>query len=1054
MSVLHSSLRSQLEKTVVAARETAESAAKASLHRLAVDRDEPLALMTPEDKALRRNLRAKLRQLGDFGELVTECAYEHWHQMLFARFLADNQLLMHPGGVAVTLAECQDLSVAEGVADGWTLAATYASRLLPQIFRPDDPLLQVVLSPESQQALEQCLTDLPVAVFIADDSLGWVYQFWQTRRKEEVNRSEAKIDGRTIAPVTQLFTEAYMVQFLLQNTVGAWWVARHPSALPPVTMEYLRLLDDGSPAAGTFPGWPDTIRELRIMDPCCGSGHFLVAAFKLLVALRMAEEGLQEREAGDAVLKDNLFGLEIDQRCTQIAAFALALAAWKGGGYRQLPLLNIACSGTPVGSKLETWLALANGDDRLRMGMTQLYSLFQKAPDLGSLIDPQQRDEGALFTAEFHELQPLLEKVLQKEKVQQDDDLRISGVSAWGLARAAELLAGKYHLVITNVPYLQRSKQAKVLYEFCECYYPDAKADIATVFLERCLALCKMGGTSALVVQQYFLFLGTYRKYRIKLLHNSTWNALIRLGPGAFETISGEVVNVALVIMSNLKEAGTNSFQYIDVSGTKKINQKISYLKSEQLFTLNQSEQLKNPNARILKEAISERKLLGEFARPTEGLSTGDGDRYIQKFWEHPYLSGDWTYFQSAPMLQKPYNGLTDILFWQQGKGSLIESQCARIQGFYAWQKKGIIVARVGSLRASLYMGNLFDKNSIVITPFNDEITLALWAFVNSRQFIQRVRMLDKKTYVTTSVFSEIPFELEYWQQMAKEIGHLPELSSDDPTQWLFKGDPVNSTAPLQVAVSRILGYQWPEQRSDALENYICKDGVACLQALAGEPPVAERLRSLLAASYGADWSAAKLEELLAAVDYSGRSLDEWLRDGFFAQHCRLFHQRPFIWHIWDGRRDGFAALVNYHKLDKRLLERLTYTYLGDWIVRQQYSVAQGEGGSDARLLAAQQLQDKLKLILEGAHPYDIFVRWKPLAGQPIGWEPDLNDGVRLNIRPFMTANILRTKPNINWNKDRGKNPPGSPWGEERLNDRHCYVDDKMAARQEAGILS
>ncbi len=155
MSVLHSSLRSQLEKTVVAARETAESAAKASLQRLAVDRDMPFAALTLEEKALRRVLRAKLQQSGDFGELVAECAYEHWHQMLFARFLADNQLLMHPGGVAVTLAECQDLAMAEGAADGWTLAATYASRLLPQIFRPDDPLLQVVFAPESQQALEK-----------------------------------------------------------------------------------------------------------------------------------------------------------------------------------------------------------------------------------------------------------------------------------------------------------------------------------------------------------------------------------------------------------------------------------------------------------------------------------------------------------------------------------------------------------------------------------------------------------------------------------------------------------------------------------------------------------------------------------------------------------------------------------------------------------------------------------------------------------------------------------------------------------------------------------
>ena len=122
--------------------------------------------------------------------------------------------------------------------------------------------------------------------------------------------------------------------------------------------------------------------------------------------------------------------------------------------------------------------------------------------------------------------------------------------------------------------------------------------------------------------------------------------------------------------------------------------------------------------------------------------------------------------------------------------------------------------------------------------------------------------------------------------------------------------------------------------------------------------------------------------------------------------------------------------------------------------------MANNESGADDRLLKAQQLQDKLKLILEGeGHPdpdlekswgYDIFVRWKPLEQQPIGWNPDLNDGVRLNIRPFMEADILRKRPNIKWGVDRGKNPPGSPWGEERNNDRHLTLAEKRAAREGA----
>jgi hypothetical protein len=182
--------------------------------------------------------------------------------------------------------------------------------------------------------------------------------------------------------------------------------------------------------------------------------------------------------------------------------------------------------------------------------------------------------------------------------------------------------------------------------------------------------------------------------------------------------------------------------------------------------------------------------------------------------------------------------------------------------------------------------------------------------------------------------------------------------------------------------------------------------------------------------------------------------MEDWLRNGLAEQHGKLFAQRPFIWQLWDGRKDGFSALVNYHKLDRSLLEKLIYTYLGDWITQQEKS---SEGGSDARLTAARDLQRRLKLISEGEPPYDIFVRWKSLAQQPIGWEPDLNDGVRLNIRPFIEAGVLRKNPTVNWKKDRGTDPVSAPWfatfNGERINDHHLTLAEKRTARQAKGNL-
>lgn len=310
----------------------------------------------------------------------------------------------------------------------------------------------------------------------------------------------------------------------------------------------------------------------------------------------------------------------------------------------------------------------------------------------------------------------------------------------------------------------------------------------------------------------------------------------------------------------------------------------------------------------------------------------------------------------------------------------------------------------------------------------------------------------------------------------------VPRISCEDPTQLAFHGHPQRSTEPLQVAVIRLLGYRWSAEtdadmeladearalveQSQTLLSHADKDGIVCIPPVGGEKAAADRLLNLLAAAYGEYWNNSVLTQLLASASHAGKTLESWLREKFFAQHCELFQQRPFIWHIWDGLRDGFAALVNYHRLDTKALEALIYTYLGNWISRQTQDVAAGVEGAQEKLDAAQALKQKLELILKGEQPHDIFVRWKSLDQQPIGWAPDLNDGVRLNIRPFLSvpdvgkkgAGVLRERPNVKWDKDRGKDVESAPWYHlgpkyggkqgDRINDHHLSLAEKQAARK------
>jgi hypothetical protein len=366
--------------------------------------------------------------------------------------------------------------------------------------------------------------------------------------------------------------------------------------------------------------------------------------------------------------------------------------------------------------------------------------------------------------------------------------------------------------------------------------------------------------------------------------------------------------------------------------------------------------------------------------------------------------------------------------------------------------KMGVAISQSGNLPATLYSGERFDSNIAPLISTDPAIVPALWAYCTSEEYLENVRLIDQSLKVTNVPLIQVPFDLAHWQKVAAEKypDGLPKPYSDDPTQWLFNGHPAGSTQPLHVAVARLLGYRWPRQTGssfpdcpalspDGLESFADEDGIVCLPPLNREQPAAARLRQLLTAGLGTFDERA----LIAAAglkESKSKTLEDWLRDEFFEQHTKLFRDRPFIWHLWDGRPNGFHVLVNYHKLDHAMLQKLTYSYLGNWIQQQSDDAKADKPGAAERLGAARALQAKLAAILEGEAPLDIFVRWKPLKDQAQGWHPDLNDGIRQNIRPFILvgdvgkkgAGLFRTVPLALKDKDRGTEPtrPKSdyPW--------------------------
>src|SRR5690625_6982935 len=484
-----------------------------------------------------------------------------------------------------------------------------------------------------------------------------------------------------------------MVSFLLDNALGArqenkglteedWLNAkseqdlRDKASIPGVPLEYLRFVQEEdvqgnkrwAPAAGTFSDWPDNLGELKTLDPSCGSGHFLVAVLLMLVPMRMTLEGLTEREAVDAVLRDNIHGLELDQRCVELAAFALALAAWtypNSGGYRALPEMQLACSGISVKAAKEEWKQLRLNKHNLRIALELLYDSFADAPVLGSLLNPAKSLAAQIGT--WPELADALTQAMEAERESADSNYTEAVIVAQGIAKAAQLLTSEYQWVITNVRYLARGKQDKVLQEFADQHYPEGKNDLATMFLDRCLDFCSEGGVTSIVLPQNWLFLTSYRKFREKLLKRDTWNLVVRLGARAFEMISGEVVQAVLITLTKGqafqadglfadKQSAAHKLRGLDVSEERTAADKAQQLPVVEVTRVEQVKQLENPDARVAFDEVAG-DLLEKYAYSFKGITTGDDPKFRRSFVEFPLIDHKVKFFQSSVFRRGFYGG-------------------------------------------------------------------------------------------------------------------------------------------------------------------------------------------------------------------------------------------------------------------------------------------------------------------------------------------------------------------------------------------------------------
>jgi len=463
------------------------------------------------------------------------------------------------------------------------------------------------------------------------------------------------------------------------------------------------------------------------------------------------------------------------------------------------------------------------------------------------------------------------------------------------MVHASRILTRRYHLVMTNPPYLGAGQHGAVLKDFCEAHYKTAKADLANVFLERSLKLCVPGGVVSFVMPQNWLFLKSYQKQREHLLRVATWNLLARLGSGAFEMITGEVVNAILLTLTHAKPAADQPLRGLDASAPRSPGEKAVLLAGGEVVEVSQAGQLGNPDGRVALVDSSDEALLETYAEGLQGVSTSDNPRFRLMFWELARVEAGWRWFQGGCDSTQAYGGCESIVWLSKlvelyelardnatGENDFQERRAASnesgvyLRGQAAWSQKGVAVRQMRALASTLTQATPFDTNTAVVLPFKDEHLSAIWCFCSSPDYNEAVRRIDQKLNVTNATLVKVPFDLAHWQQVAAERypDGLPKPYSDDPTQWIFHGHPQPATDPLQVAVARLLGYRWPAESDAAMElssearawiarckdmdSLVDDDGILCLPAVRGEAAAVDRLRALLSRAFGAYWTGAK----------------------------------------------------------------------------------------------------------------------------------------------------------------------------------------------------
>ena len=689
----------------------------------------------------------------------------------------------------------EDLNLPEAKLYRKLLVATcnHLGSSMPFLFEHISDYTELLL-PEDLLSEQSFVSDIRKGMTDEDcqnvEIMGWLYQFYITDRKADAEVKKTKKGGLKSdeqAAATQLFTPHWVVRYMVENSLGRTWMTLHPDSRLKEEMPYYIPTPEGQ--IDTIPEDIRSASDIKFIDPCMGSGHVLVYAFDLFCKM-YEEEGYQTREIPSLILTNNIYGIDIDPRCKQLAAFALTM---KARDYHSRYLRRAVMPNTIALEAIEHDVIASTGAWSSKSTMWQ----FENVDTIGSLlqIDPKEcariQVESGLFGARQQQL-----------KTQ------------------AEYLSQKYHCVVTNPPYLGKGF-CDVLKNYIQSHYPNSKADTMATFMERCLDYAPENGKVAMINMQSWMFLSSYENLRIDLLEKYNIDSLLHLGPHAFDEIGGEVVQCATFTIAKHKPSNDGGTYYRLVDGRNSSEKENAFLRRENgFYGIDQSNFEKIPGCPIgywVSEkmmAVFENPIIANNAETRLGMATADNNLFLRFFWEvnhrNTLLSCNsteeseladeqWYPYAKGGSFRKWYGNNEYLVNWKNNgyairnfsdeKGK-VRSHNYNLDFIF---KKGITWNALSSGNTSFRVldKSLFDNAGSSLFCKNEHY-YNLLGYLNSKLIQKIVPIINPTFNYQPGTISSLPYLIKDVENIVRQNISISKLDWDaHETSWNFKCNPL-----------------------------------------------------------------------------------------------------------------------------------------------------------------------------------------------------------------------------------------------------------------------